>query len=149
MSNTVETYRISFSRDITPKAVSKHKEQHAEELLNLVRKQEALNLIPQFEKTWTIKFKGLVCRIFSDQNAYALEINPEIFDQFSDDEKAFVILREIEKMRLGLVEPLKAPELTPEQELELDEHASSIVGVEVSKSVIEKLKDYAEKNKDS
>lgn len=145
MSIFVETYRITFPREKNTKVATKHKEQNVEELLNLVRKQEALNLIPLFENTWSVKFKGSVTRIFSDEKAYALEINPEIFDMLKEDEKAFILLREIEKMRLGLVEPLKAPELTSQQEVELDDHAGRIVGYNVARITLNKLVYYAAK----
>ena len=145
---TVQAYRFRFER-VAPqeaKRIQTHDNPTINEFLNLTRKQEALNLIPNKVVIWTADFKGATTRIYADQTDYYLEINQTHFDNLSEDQQAFVLLREIEKMRLGLVVPDTYTELTSFQEIFLDTHAATIVGANVARITLNKLALFSAKD---
>ena len=148
MSTTIEAYRLLFNCIDTisePKRIS-HKIKEVEELIKNAVKQEAINLIPTMTKMWSVDFKGSTTRVYNDGLAYTLEINPVHFDKLDEDSKAFIILRELEKMRLGYVKPDVFTELTEEQQINLDLYASDIVTPNLARKTLNTLALYAAKD---
>lgn len=148
MSTTIEAYRLLFNCIDTisePKRIS-HKIKEVEELLKNAVKQEAINLIPTMTKMWSVDFKGSTTRVYNDGLAYTLEINPLHFDKLNEDSKAFIILRELEKMRLGYVKPDVFTELTEEQQINLDLYASDIFTPNLARKTLNTLALYAAKD---
>ena len=148
MRPTTEVHRLMFNCIDTisePKRI-KHPVKEVEELLRLTIKQDALNLIPTMVTMWSVDFKGSTTRVYNDGLSYTLEINPVHFDKLDLDSKAFIILRELEKMRLGYVKPEVYTELTEDQQINLDLYASDIVTPNVARKTLNILTWYAAKD---
>lgn len=141
MATTVDAYRIRFERTnvIAKGEFKKNQDPNVESFLNVARKQEILNLIEKLTKVWTVDFKKEVTRIYADDEDYTIEINPILFDELNEEEKVYILLKEIEKIRMGLVKPSTYLELTVEQSTKINDVATSIVGFEVAASAINKL----------
>ena len=148
MGITAEAYRLLFNCIDTVKQPKRIKNpvKEVEEFLKLTVKQEAINLIPNMVKMWSVDFKGCTTRTYSDGLAYTVEINPFHFDKLSEDGKAFILLRELEKMRLGYVEPNTYVELSEEQQINLDLYASDFVTPNVARITLNQLAYYAAKD---
>ena len=148
MRPTTEVYRLKFDCSDTttePKRIS-HKVKEVEVLLRNTVKQEAMNLIPTMTKAWSMDFKGSTTRVYNDGGCYTLEINPVHFDKLDNDGKAFVLLRELEKMRLGLVKSMEYAELTADHQIHLDLYASDMVSPNVARKTLNVLVYYTAKD---
>lgn len=87
---------------------------------------------------WSVDFRGATTRVYADERTITLEINPVHFDKLTQDEQVFIIIRELDKMRLGMVKPNEIVELTEQQNLQLDAMALEVVDANVARICLNK-----------
>ena len=147
MGFSTKAYRLLFQHKAPDKPRSlKHKSKLIQDLLVATVRQEAINLIAEKGEMWSVDFRGATTRIYADEQSITLELNPDHFDKLTQDEQIFIITRELDKMRLGMVKPNEIVELTEHQQLQLDELALEVVDSNVARICLNKQVYYAAKD---
>ena len=147
MGFSTKAYRLLFQHKAPDKPRSlKHKSRVIQELLVATVRQEAINLISEKVEMWSVDFRGATTRIYADEQSITLELNPDHFDKLTQDEQIFIITRELDKMRLGMVKPNQIVELSESEQLQLDQMALEVVDANVARICLNKQVYYAAKD---